>query len=229
MSSTFKLYFDFMSPPSRGLLIILKMSKIPFEGVLIQLHKGQHLTEEYKNNISRFGKVPVLEEIETNFTLTESVAILRYLQREKGLLDDLYPANSQKQARVDEFLEWEHNNLRASCAMYFYFKSVMPRITASAPDPIFINFYKNQMEESFDALEKLWIQDKPFITGNKLSAADIFAISDYYQARLTIYDGCKNRPKLTKWMKMVQKELGPYLDEVNQTVNKIIQKNPVTN
>lgn len=35
------------------------------------------------------------------------------------MADHWYPKDSQKQARVDEYLEWQHNNTRAHCTEYF--------------------------------------------------------------------------------------------------------------
>lgn len=36
--------------------------------------------------------------------------------------DHWYPKDSRAQARVDEYLEWQHANTRLSCAMYFQHK-----------------------------------------------------------------------------------------------------------
>ena len=77
------------------------------------------MSSEYKKEVSKFGKVPVLHH--GDFRLTESVAILRYLSRETSgnELDKWYPKDSKVQARVDEYLEWQHLETRAKCAVYF--------------------------------------------------------------------------------------------------------------
>lgn len=51
-----------------------------------------------------------------------SVAILRYLCRTYNVADHWYPKDSVKQARVDEYLEWQHTNTRAHCARYVLHK-----------------------------------------------------------------------------------------------------------
>lgn len=51
-----------------------------------------------------------------------SVAILRYLCREHEAATHLYPKDSKLQAKVDEYLEWQHVNTRLSCAMFFQHK-----------------------------------------------------------------------------------------------------------
>jgi glutathione S-transferase len=58
--------------------------------------------------------------VEKIFSL--SVGILRYLCREKNVPDHWYPKDSKQQAKVDEYLEWQHLDTRLSCAMYFQYK-----------------------------------------------------------------------------------------------------------
>ena len=53
------------------------------------------------------------------FRLAESVAIVRYVSTKHSLDNNWYPKNPQEQAQVDEYLEWQHHNTRAFCAMYF--------------------------------------------------------------------------------------------------------------
>lgn len=47
-----------------------------------------------------------------------SIAILRYLCRTFDVADHWYPKNIEKQARIDEYLEWQHLNTRAHCTEY---------------------------------------------------------------------------------------------------------------
>jgi len=78
--STLKLYYDLLSQPSRALYIILKKNNIPFEPCPVALRKGEHLTDEFKETLNRFQKVPFIHHGE--FKLSESVAIVSYLSRE---------------------------------------------------------------------------------------------------------------------------------------------------
>lgn len=65
---------------------------------------GEHMTDEYKA-INKFQKVPCIVDHD-GFKLSESIAILRYLDRknEYPLLKPLYPEDSKTRALVDEFL-----------------------------------------------------------------------------------------------------------------------------
>lgn len=51
-----------------------------------------------------------------------SVGILRYLCREKNVQNHWYPEDSKLQAKVDEYLEWQHLDTRLNCSMYFLTK-----------------------------------------------------------------------------------------------------------
>lgn len=77
-----------MSQPSRALYIFLKISNIPFEACPVALRKGikrlsflyyqinkhcitgEHLTEEFKQNFSKFQTVPFIHDGE--FRLAET-------------------------------------------------------------------------------------------------------------------------------------------------------------
>lgn len=50
------------------------------------------------------------------------MAIFRYLTREYNVADHWYPKDSKAMAQVDEFLEWQHLNLRAHGSMLFLHK-----------------------------------------------------------------------------------------------------------
>lgn len=48
-----------------------------------------------------------------------SIAMVRYLAREYDIQDNWYPKDSKSQARVDEYLEWQHLNIRLFGSMVF--------------------------------------------------------------------------------------------------------------
>lgn len=69
-------------------------------------HLGEHLTNEYAQNVNPFKKIPAI--VTNDFKLSESVAIYRYLAKEYKIDDAWYPKDIHKRARVDEYLEWQH-------------------------------------------------------------------------------------------------------------------------
>ncbi|KAK9710564.1 Glutathione S-transferase, N-terminal domain [Popillia japonica] len=211
-----------MSQPSRALFILLNKSKIPFVECPVALHKAEHLTDKYKNEISRFQKVPVIDH--DGYKLTESIAILRYLAREKGLPENIYPTDSKEQARVDEFLEWQHNNLRLFCAMFFQLKYLLPKMTGAESDENMLTLFESKMIDVLDQMETHWLQDKQFINGDEISAADIWAACEIEQPRIAGYEPSEGRPILKAWLDRVKEATNPYYDQAHVFINKIVAK-----
>merc|ERR1711971_62441 len=105
-----KYYYDLMSQPCRALYIFLKLNKIPYEPKEVALRKGEHRQEEY-SKLNPFQRVPVIDD--DGFVLTESCAILKYLAAKHNVAEHWYPKqNLQAQARVDEYLNWQHFSTR---------------------------------------------------------------------------------------------------------------------
>lgn len=106
----------------------------------------------------------------------------RYLS-EKGLFStELYPKDLKNRARVDEFLEWQHLNVRAGCAFYFLRCWLLPiNGLAHMPSQEGIDKLVKEMEQSLKLMEKIWLKDSHFVTGNKLTIADLFGACEIEQ------------------------------------------------
>ncbi|GIY51188.1 glutathione S-transferase theta-1 [Caerostris extrusa] len=135
-----RLYYDLMSQPCRAMVIFMKMNNIPFESRLVALRKGEHFTPEF-TKLNPFQKVPVLEH--NDFVLTESIAMIRYLAREYPIQDKWYPKDSKAQAKVDEYLEWQHLNTRLFGSMIFRQRVIVPMLQQKPVDDVKLEFYKN--------------------------------------------------------------------------------------
>ncbi|XP_050074014.1 glutathione S-transferase theta-3 [Anopheles maculipalpis] len=221
MSKNLKYYYDLMSQPSRALWIFLQQTKIPYENRLVNLGKGEHLTDEFKA-INRFQKVPCITD--SQLQLAESVAIFRYLCREYKVPDHWYPADSRRQALVDEYLEWQHHNTRAACATYFQYMWLRPRMFGSKIDPKRADQYRTQMESCLDFIEREFLGGgSQFIVGNEISVADLLAACEIEQSRMAGYNPCDGRPNLAQWMARVRESTSPYYDQAHKLVNKIAQ------
>jgi glutathione S-transferase len=181
-----KFYFDLMSQPSRALYIFLKLNKLPVEFVKTDLMKMQHLTDEFKA-VNRFQKVPCIVDSD-GFKLSESVAIFRYLMQNKkeSFGDNWYPSDIRTRALIDEYLEWQHNNTRLGCAMYFQSKFLIPKISGQPPNESKVAAFKKQMENSLDLLENVWLAsaEKNFLATKEISFADILAACELEQPKM---------------------------------------------
>ncbi|XP_065363657.1 glutathione S-transferase theta-1-like isoform X2 [Calliphora vicina] len=212
-------YYDLMSQPSRALYIIFKMSGVQFEDCPVALRNGEHLTEEFKTNINRFQKVPCI--IDDGFKLAESVAILRYLSSKGKIPEYLYPKYFVEQARVDEFLEWQHITLRITCALYFRTVWLEPLLSGKKPSQEKIENLKSHMEMNLAIIENIWLENSDFLCGKQMTVADILAACEIEQTRMADYDVRIKHPKIRAWLKRVRAACNPHYDHAHQFVYKI--------
>ncbi|XP_062539529.1 glutathione S-transferase theta-1-like [Armigeres subalbatus] len=215
-----RYFYDLLSQPSRVLYIFLENTKIPYERCLVNLGKGEHLTDQFKT-INRFQKVPCIVD-KNGLQLAESIAIVRYLAQEYRFPDHWYPADSQKRARIDEYLEWQHHNTRAVCATYFQYMWLRPRLTGSEVNPERAEEFKAKMEDCLDFIEKDYLGGaNRFLVGDEISVADLFAACEIEQPKIAGFDPCAGRPKMTAWMTRVREATNPYYDEAHKLLYKI--------
>lgn len=214
-----ELYLDLHSQPCRSVFIFAKINKIPFEYKAVDLSAGEQYGDEF-GKVSIIRKVPALKD--RDFLLTESIAILLYLAGKHRTPDHWYPADLQKRAQVDEFLSWQHTNIRTHGSKVFWFRAVIPAVTG-APVP------KEKMDSALDDLnmslkifEDKFLQSRPFIIGDKISLADIVAIVEMMQPVATGMDVFEGRPALSAWRDRVKKEVGLELfDEVHKVIMNV--------
>jgi glutathione S-transferase len=221
-----KFYYDLLSQPSRALYIFFKLNNIPTTYVPVALRNAEHLTDEFRA-INRFQKVPCVVE-DDGFKLSESVAIFRFVMAtRKGIQDHWYPTDIKSRALVDEYLEWQHNNTRITCALYFQSKWLFPLMTGKPPKESHLKMLQGQMEKTLDSLENIWLEsaEKTFLAGNEISFADILAACELEQPKIADYDPFNGRPKLTSWYERVKKATNPYYEEAHAIVNKIVNSN----
>lgn len=218
---TLKLYYDLLSQPGRAVYIFLKVCDIPFERKFVNLKNLEQYTPEY-NEVNPFKKVPVIEH--NGFKLTESVGIIRYISREFKVDDHWYPSDSKHQAKVDEYLEWQHLNTRLRCATYFLTGFLNPLMRDRLPVLEEVAESEISMNNCLDIIENVWLKDKPFLAGDTISVADIFGICEIDQPRLADYDPTKGRPHLTAWIERVTKKTSPHYQEVHKFLSDMVKQ-----
>ncbi|XP_069136424.1 glutathione S-transferase theta-1-like [Argopecten irradians] len=226
-----KVYYDFMSQPCRALYIFLKLNKIPFEHKLVALRKGEHMGEDFKK-VSPISRVPVIDD--DGFVLTESVAILKYLAAKHNVPDHWYPRNDIKaQARVDEFMNYQHLSTRINMAMLFQNLTIIPRMRNKPVDWKKVESFRKGVGITVDQIDKHFLKDnRPFLAGDNMSIADILGICEVMQ----LYACCEERfiesnPTVNAWAERLKPKLAPYFEESNVVVYKVREhflKNPPT-
>jgi len=216
-----KLYFDAMSQPSRALLLFVRANKIPCQEVAVALRKGEHRQDAFKS-VNPFQKVPALEH--DGFRLTESVAMLRYLAREFQVPDHWYPKDSKLQARVDEYMSWQHLNMRMYGSMVFQHKLLIPLMKGEPPNENRVAFFEKGLKGILGQMENIWLKDNPYIAGNTLTIADLLAVTELEQPGMVTYDVRAGHPKLAAYMDRVKQDLQPHYDDVHSIVRKTTKK-----
>uniref|UniRef100_A0A1L8E4P8 glutathione transferase n=1 Tax=Nyssomyia neivai TaxID=330878 RepID=A0A1L8E4P8_9DIPT len=219
---SFKFYYDLLSPPSRALITFFRVANIPVEPISIALRKGEHLTDKYHKEVSRFPKVPCIND--GGFKLSESVAILRYLKKTRGYEDFWYPQDPKAQALVDEYLEWTHNNIRVSAGLYFFTKWRLPMLTGEEADEEQVRQLEAHLCDTLDIMENIWLKSNPYIAGEHLTIADVFAACDIEQPRITGFNPLDSRPKLAAWFTRVKDKLDPAFTEHHKFIYKYGQR-----
>jgi len=218
-----KVYLDLMSQPARAMYIFCKATGIQHEIVPIRILKGDNKTEEY-TKMNPFQKVPVIKD--GDFALTESVAMMRYLARTREVADHWYPKDAKAQARVDEYLEWQHQGTRLQCSRFFLEKFLIPMTFRNRPNENKVAKMKTNMENCLEEVERVWLKngEKDFIGGGKISVADILAACEMEQPGMAGYDVRTRGPILSEYMARVQDTLNPHYDEAHEIVRMMINK-----
>ncbi|XP_061586620.1 glutathione S-transferase theta-1a [Cololabis saira] len=226
-----ELYLDLVSPPCRAVYLFAKALGISFEFKQVELSAGQQYSEEFEK-LSIVRKIPLMKD--GDFVLTESTAILKYLVQKSSLADHWFPADLQQRARVNEYLSWQHMNLRAHCSKVFLLRALFPFVMGSEPTKERMDIALEDMKKSIDLLEEKFLQNKPFILGNKISLADVVAVVELMQAVGTGVNCFEGRPRLIAWRDRVKKELGEKLfDQAHEAImdpsamQQKMQNNPV--
>ncbi|XP_072321319.1 glutathione S-transferase theta-3-like [Eucyclogobius newberryi] len=216
-----ELYLDLCSQPCRSVFLVAKALNVPFEFKHVDLAAGQHYTEEF-GKISSMRKVPVMKD--GDFILTESTAILDYMvQKHKGP-DHWFPSELQSRARVNEYLSWQHTNLRANGSKVFLLRLVFPMMMGSEAPKEKMDAAMEELNTSLSLLENYFLRDKPFIIGDKVSVADIVAVAEIMQPVGTGVDVFAGRPKLSAWRDRVKGHLGEELfKEANEVIMRITE------
>ncbi|XP_072462954.1 glutathione S-transferase theta-4-like isoform X3 [Notamacropus eugenii] len=193
-----KLYLNLLSPSCRSLYIFAKLHFISFEMIPVDLLKAEHHSKEFVR-INPLMKVPVMKD--EDFILGESVAIMIYLCRKFKTPDHWYPADTQSRALVDEYLAWQHLNIKKHCTKILWMKMVIPHLFQYAVPELKLKESMTELSHRLDLLKKKFLKDKPFLTGDRISLADVMALEDLVQTSLlktSLIHLCTGRAKVNK-------------------------------
>jgi len=114
-------------------------------------------------------------------TIDYSVSILRYLCRAFPVPETWYPRDLKLQARVDEYMAWQHLNIRAFGSLVFRTKLIEPNLTGQPVNEKQLASYAHKLGGVLDQIEHVWLKDKNFMAGQELTIADLLATTEIEQ------------------------------------------------
>lgn len=221
---TLKVLLDVMSQPSRAVLIFCRAAAIPHEFKPIMVKNLENKTDHFLK-INPLGTVPAIDD--GGVAIKDSSAILRYLCRTRDLPDHWFPRDPASEAKVDEFLHWQHLNVRAGCALYFIKRWLEPITKQTPPNEADVARQLKIMTKVLNTVESVWLENgkNKYISGSeKISVADIMACCELEQPLMAGYDVREGRPILSEYMNRIKAELNPHYDDAHKIVFQMAKK-----
>ncbi|AFZ02655.1 glutathione S-transferase family protein [Calothrix sp. PCC 6303] len=152
---------------------------IPYEYISLNISAGENRKPEYLA-INSLGKVPAI--VDGNLKLWESGAILLYLAEK-------YDKKSTSLEESAQVMQW----------VFFANTTLSPALFTE-------DKRKREMPNLLVALNQI-LQDKSFLVGNKLSAADIAVVSYLYYAKILVPVDYTQYPAINSYLdKMTVRE-----------------------
>jgi len=65
--------------------------------------------------------------------------------------------------------------------MFFQTKVVIPRMSGQPVNEEQLQFFINGLENALDQIEEIWLKNKNYVAGDKISIADLLAVTELEQ------------------------------------------------
>ena len=194
-----KLYCDQISTTSRPVLMLIAELGLDVEVVKVDLLAGGQHAPDYLA-VNPNGMVPFL--VDGDFSLGESMAIMKYLANKAG--SDLYPTDLRAQARVDEALSWFSTQFHEYfCMMVCYPHMGVPH---GAPPELYRAMLAYGAEHAprwLTVLDGHILKDRPYVAGDTASIADFLGLSFVLLGAVPKYD-FSPYPNIQAWVARMQ-------------------------
>ncbi|ETK75621.1 hypothetical protein F441_18142 [Phytophthora nicotianae CJ01A1] len=212
---TIKLYANLISQPSRAAEWILRLKKLDHEFVAADFGSAIFKSPEFLK-LNPNGLIPVLQD--GDFSIFEGSAIMQYLAEKNGWTD-LYPADVQAHAKVNQYLHWHHTNARHITPKVLVPLMHTKQNVATPEEAILVKDTPALLTKLSELMEKFLVKDFVAET-DQPTIADIAAYCEFVQVELMgIYDFSKY-PKLAAWLKRMKSV--PHHDEIHAPLDQFL-------
>jgi glutathione S-transferase len=186
---TIKIYGMWASTATSTVLVTLLEKDIEFDLIFVDLTLGDHKQPDHLA-LQPFGQIPVLQD--GDFTMFESRAIMRYICEQYPNLGppSLYGSNLFEKARVEQWLEVEHQQL-LPILVAIYYQFMAPVITGKKVDHQILAEETEKLAKVLDVYEA-HLADNKYLAGDFVSIADLAHLPLCYG----VFTLCKHREVL---------------------------------
>ncbi|KAL4150495.1 hypothetical protein PRNP1_009897 [Phytophthora ramorum] len=210
-----KLYANLISQPSRAAEWAMRIKKLDHEFVVTDFGSATFTSPEFLA-FNPNGLIPVLQD--GDFSLFEGNAIMPYLAEKFGWTD-LFPADVQAHAKVNQYLHWHHTNARLITPKVLVPLMHTKQNAATPDEAVLVKATPALLTKLAELMEKFLVKD--FVAeSDHPTLADIAAYCEFVQVELMgIFDFSKY-PKLSAWLKRM-KTL-PHHDEIHEPLDQFL-------
>ena len=200
MSEKVTIFHDPTSEPSRAVYWLALEAGIDVDVQYTWLTRGDHMSEAFLK-VNPLHQVPAMRH--GDFCLSEATAIMNYLTDINGCSDEWFGHDAKSKAVVNKYLSWYHTNLRKVLTLdYFLPVLLMPAYLGfkRPPEPE-ITAKIEAITSMFDALNSM-LENKKYLCGDAISAADLLYVSDIYALKIdsSYYQIIEQYPNIVAWI-----------------------------
>ncbi|KAL4147078.1 Glutathione S-transferase theta-1 [Phytophthora ramorum] len=212
---TIKLYANLISQPSRAAEWVMRIKHLEHVLVMTDFGSPTFTSPEFLA-LNPNGLIPVLQD--GDFTLFEGNAIMPYLA-EKFNWTDLYPADVQAHAKVNQYLHWHHTNARLITPRVLVPLMHTKQNIATPEEAVFIKDTPALLTKLTEIMEKFLVKDFVAETDHP-TVADFAAYCEFVQVDLMGIHDFSKYPRCSAWLQRMKKL--PHHDEIHATLDTFL-------
>ena len=208
------LYYETLSSPSRAVLALLELANIPHEKKHISVLKGETKSAEYAK-INPNGLVPAIDD--DGFIVWEHDAILKYLAATRISAEAYYPEDIKIRTFIDQYYPFHHASVRKNIIHYFFgVNGLLPAGAFNKEEA------RKKIEETLKDFDAIYLKDKKYITGDKITIADFSASNEILQVYLGSDIDFTKFPRVKAYLERCLEN--PVIGATNEPVKEFVKQ-----